>query len=439
MANRKSLKHQKRILGALALAIVPFAAPSSNAADLILNEYNAVSATNKLDGGNGADTFFGSINGNGGNWFELVVVTDHLDIRNWKLEWTEKEEVTPGVNAAGALTLGSQAIWSDLRSGTVLTFIETPNAEGVGNFNTATDISYNPAANDWWINVSTQEEATKGASALVTTTTNDGNPGQFSVGKDDWQLTIRNAGGNLVFGPSGEGGAWKGDGVGSEEVGSLEGPLPTPEVPVNLQTWQAIGPDSVLYDDSSSSSFGGSNVSYDRVSGKFTPEQDLSALRAVIGTPSPSGDFNNDGLLSSTDIDLLTAAVRAGSTDTKFDLNKNSTVDAQDRTVWVESLKKTYFGDADLDGQFNSTDLIAVLSAGQYEDAVSQNSTWATGDWDGDAEFTTSDLVAALQGGGYDAGPRAAVSAVPEPAGWLAGCLYIIGLLTGRRRRQCNS
>lgn len=436
MANWKTLKYRKRTLGALALAVVPLATRSSHAADLILNEFNAVSATNKLDGSSG-DTFFGSINGNGGNWFELVVVTDHLDIRNWKLEWTEKEEVTPGVNAAGALTLGSQPIWSDLRSGTILTFIETTNADGVGNFNTSTDISYNPAANDWWINVSTQQEATQGASALVTTSTNDGNPGQFSVGKDDWQLTIRNASGNVIFGPAGEGGPWAGDGVGAQEVGSLEGPLSTPQTPVTLQTWQAIGPDSTLYDDSSTSSFGSPNGSFDPT-GQFVPEQDLSVLRSVVGNPAPNGDFNNDGQLSAADIDQLTTAIRTGSIDTKFDLNGNSTIDAQDRVVWVESLKKTYFGDADLDGQFNSTDLIAVLSGGQYEDSVSQNSTWATGDWDGDAEFTTSDLVAALQGGGYDAGPRAAVSAVPEPTMGAVAALTILGLVA-RRRNSAKS
>ena len=33
---------------------------------------------------------------------------------------------------------------------------------------------------------------------------------------------------------------------------------------------------------------------------------------------------------------------------------------------------------------------------------------------DGDGEFESADLIVALADGGYDAGPRAAVSAVPE-------------------------
>ena len=54
-------------------------------------------------------------------------------------------------------------------------------------------------------------------------------------------------------------------------------------------------------------------------------------------------------------------------------------------------------GDANLDGVFDSSDLVAVFIVGQYEDNVPQNSSWATGDWNCDQEFTTSDLVAAFQ------------------------------------------
>ena len=60
-------------------------------------------------------------------------------------------------------------------------------------------------------------------------------------------------------------------------------------------------------------------------------------------------------------------------------------------------------GDANLDGQFDSTDLLQVFVAGQYEDQQSDNSTWETGDWTCDGEFSSSDLVAALQHGAYAA------------------------------------
>jgi hypothetical protein len=62
-------------------------------APIVLNEYNAVTSSNQLDGGTGADSFFGKIEGNGGNWFELLVIDDHLDMRQWRLDWTEEETV----------------------------------------------------------------------------------------------------------------------------------------------------------------------------------------------------------------------------------------------------------------------------------------------------------------------------------------------------------
>ena len=61
-------------------------ARASNPGDLILNEFSAVGDAFYLRNG-GTDPFLGTVQGNGGNWIELVVVTDHLDIRGWTLEW----------------------------------------------------------------------------------------------------------------------------------------------------------------------------------------------------------------------------------------------------------------------------------------------------------------------------------------------------------------
>ena len=58
-------------------------------------------------------------------------------------------------------------------------------------------------------------------------------------------------------------------------------------------------------------------------------------------------------------------------------------------------------GDANRDGVFNSTDLVQVFQAGEYEDGIAGNSTWEEGDWDNDQEFTTTDLVVAFQAGWY--------------------------------------
>lgn len=158
------------------------------AADVILNEYNAVDALAFLGGGDSAadgtggraaDSFFGRVPGNGGDWFELVVIKDHLDLRGWLLD------VFAGGKLEETLSLTAQPIWSDLRAGTIITV-----AEDVPN-----DVSYDPAAGDWWINVQASADADgKYISAKA-----------FPVSNKNWQLRIRNIAGAVVFGPAGEG------------------------------------------------------------------------------------------------------------------------------------------------------------------------------------------------------------------------------------------
>ena len=56
-------------------------------------------------------------------------------------------------------------------------------------------------------------------------------------------------------------------------------------------------------------------------------------------------------------------------------------------------------GDANQDGVFNLEDLTFVFQAGEFEDGINDNSTWAEGDWDGDGDFTTEDFVYAFRVG----------------------------------------
>jgi hypothetical protein len=111
-------------------------------------------------------------------------------------------------------------------------------------------------------------------------------------------------------------------------------------------------------------------------------------------------------------------------------------INREDQRIWVMNLKHTWFGDANMDREFNSGDLVLVFQAGQYEDAVAYNSTWSTGDWDADGEFTTGDLVVAFQDGGYEQGPRVDIAAVPEPSGQLA---LLILSFCGLVRLPCNN
>jgi hypothetical protein len=114
---------------------------------------------------------------------------------------------------------------------------------------------------------------------------------------------------------------------------------------------------------------------------------------------------------------------------TWFDVTGDGFVTEADRDAWVHELKNTFYGDANLDGEFNSSDLITVFQAGQYEDEIAANSTWGAGDWNGDGDFDTGDLVLAFQDGGFEQGPKAQLHSVPEPSSlavWSILCLYLI-------------
>lgn len=158
-------------------------------------------------------------------------------------------------------------------------------------------------------------------------------------------------------------------------------------------------------------------------------------IRGFIATPSGGGlvgDFDQDGALTDADIDLLTAAVFAGNADAVFDLNADQHLDLEDRRIWVEDLKQTYYGDANLDGEFASSDIIDVFVAGEYEDATEDNSGWSEGDWNGDLDCGTTDIIVAFQAGGYEQGPRLALQ-IPEPHA-LTPVMEVVVLLLWCRR-----
>ncbi|MCA9169693.1 MAG: hypothetical protein KDB23_18595, partial [Planctomycetales bacterium] len=168
----------------------------------------------------------------------------------------------------------------------------------------------------------------------------------------------------------------------------------------------------------------------------FSPLSSTLLSRTVPGNVgltfagSKLGDFNGDGLLDVADLELQRQKI--GSTDSRFDLNGDDVVDQADRIVWLHELKQTWVGDSNLDGVFDSQDLVSVFAVGKYE--LPQSATWAEGDWNGDGVFGTTDLVAAWQDGGYEAGTFAAV---PEPSAGLLSCTaFALLAWRGRSYRQ---
>ena len=195
-------------------------------------------------------------------------------------------------------------------------------------------------------------------------------------------------------------------------------------------TYQELWDAGILQADGLSGPDGAAFASYFTVSGALG--QDNYTLTRVVNTTP--GDFDNDGALTAIDIDLLSAEVLAGTNNPTYDVNSDGSVNAEDRNEWVGSIRKTYFGDSNLDGQFDSADFVAVFTVGEYEDAVAGNSTWAEGDWNGDGDFDSGDFVLAFTEGGYEAGPHPAVSSVPEPSACVLFALGMLGFASRRRR-----
>ena len=130
-----------------------------------------------------------------------------------------------------------------------------------------------------------------------------------------------------------------------------------------------------------------------------------------------SDDFNDVSESPEVRINELAAAIRAG--DISKDLTGDGFVNFDDLRYLVNDLLGTSFGDANLDGFFNSGDLVLVFQRGEYEDGLIGNSTWADGDWNGDGEFNSSDMVTAFQSGMYEAKPQTNASEIAAAVDWL--------------------
>jgi hypothetical protein len=112
-----------------------------------------------------------------------------------------------------------------------------------------------------------------------------------------------------------------------------------------------------------------------------------------------NGDFNLDGQLNVADVDLLCAGLRAA--DRRFDLTGDGSTNHDDLAFLIQNILGTSFGDTNLDGQFELSDLTSAFQSAEFEDQVVGNSSWADGDWNCDGDFLTSDLVLAFQSGRF--------------------------------------
>ncbi len=145
--------------------------------------------------------------------------------------------------------------------------------------------------------------------------------------------------------------------------------------------------------------------------------------------PELAGDFGYDGVLDVADLDRLTVEILAGTSDPQFDVNRDGSIDGEDRLFWISDLKETFFGDTDLDGQVSAVDLNSLALNWLASDATS----WAQGDFNGDGNVNASDLNDL--GLNWQSGTIQAASAIPEPSSAVVLLLGSALLLRSHRRR----
>ena len=93
----------------------------------------------------------------------------------------------------------------------------------------------------------------------------------------------------------------------------------------------------------------------------------------------------------------------AGMTLSTADLDGDGDLDllwANGNAAWFEN---RVLGDSNNDGMFSAEDLIAVLSAGKYEESDKEDAKYDEGDWNQDGKFDSEDLIFALVAGHYQA------------------------------------
>jgi hypothetical protein len=159
------------------------------------------------------------------------------------------------------------------------------------------------------------------------------------------------------------------------------------------------------------------------ITGDFNGDRDHTTEDIVLvmqhSVYEPDGDVNRDGDVDVRDIDLVNCWVGASGGQCLYidqlDVTRDGTVDRKDVDLVVR-LVETKYGDANLDGIFNSDDLLTLMAGGKY--MTGADATWVTGDFNGDHKFTGDDLRYALERSIFESDtlPIAAVEAAIEGA-----------------------
>lgn len=151
-----------------------------------------------------------------------------------------------------------------------------------------------------------------------------------------------------------------------------------------------------------------------------------------------AGDFEPDDDSDDIDIDLIGAAIVAGSNNLLYDVTGDGVVDTADRNLVILSFVErtggngTMFGDINRDGHVDAGDYTL------WADNFGPGTGWASGDLNGNAETEAGDytLWADNFGTGPNDAPGLSPVAVPEPATMMLLAVGGFAAVVRRRRRK---
>lgn len=241
--------------------------PAVSASPIVLNEYNAVPATGELNNG--------SVIGNGGDWFEFLVVEDNVDLRGYTIEFRQRDGDTDLLREQVFLTFANRAELARVPAGTLITIAEEFGAD---------DLSFD-GVDDWTINLAVDP------AGVGTFFTAPAFEGAFNSTRRDQTVVIRNAAGDLVTPLAGETDAWDAvaGGVSGGEVMNLCR---------SMEQGDVLAPTLDYVDNGSTSTAGQPNVCVfadpANPAQLITQAQDLAPLRASANFGAGTGDVNCD-------------------------------------------------------------------------------------------------------------------------------------------------
>lgn len=124
-----------------------------------------------------------------------------------------------------------------------------------------------------------------------------------------------------------------------------------------------------------------------------------AGAQTVWTVPLPiHGDLNADSRIDASDVEILYAAIRTGSTDEQMDLNGDDSVDPTDVDFLVENLARTQQGDLNFDRRVQFDDFLHLSANFGRDDLL-----YGDGDLNGDGVIGFDDFLLLASNFGFEA------------------------------------